>query len=129
MAEHHHNASPMPGMVPNSDPALDTAHEHVHKHVHHSEFAEKGRTDEIVYSKGTTDEPQTVPDADSQDDYLRRRAHNKEKDIEAGEVEDTVDKNSLSPRTSEDPQNHHFAKFYSHYKVVFHVFLAMLFTG
>ncbi|KAF2813121.1 H+/nucleoside cotransporter-like protein [Mytilinidion resinicola] len=138
VGEHKHNSSPQVGVVPNTDPALDVSHEHAHQHLHHSAFAEKGRTDEIVYSKGTTQEPQTVPDADPNDDYLRRRHHvapekghhpGQEKDIEAGNVEDVEDKNSLSPRVTEDPQNHRFAKFYSQWKIVFHVFLGMLFTG
>lgn len=35
---------------PARDPALDPAHQHHHAHLHHTDFAEKGREDEVVYS-------------------------------------------------------------------------------
>ncbi|OCK85845.1 sodium/nucleoside cotransporter 1 /nucleoside cotransporter 1 [Lepidopterella palustris CBS 459.81] len=134
---HRHNASPMPGVVPNNDPALDVAHEHHHAHLHHDAFAEKGRHDDIVYSKGTTDEPSVIPNADPLDNALHRRHHpeRKGKDIEKDgglDVED-VEKGSMSPvhgsGHDEDPQSHIFSNFYAKYRIFFHIFIGMLFTG
>ncbi|OCL08719.1 sodium/nucleoside cotransporter 1 /nucleoside cotransporter 1 [Glonium stellatum] len=138
MADIHrqHNASPMRGVVENTDPALDVAHEHHHAHLHHSAFSEKGRHDDITYSKGTTAEPHVIPEADPMDNALHHRKHPErgEKDIEktGGFGTDDVDKDSMSPARGngeEDPQRHAFARFYTKYKIIFHIFIAMLFTG
>ena len=132
-----HNASPMPGVVENTDPVLDVAHEHHHAHLHHSAFAEKGRHDDIAYSKGTTAEPSVIPDADPMDNALHRRKHPErgEKDIEknGGFSTGDMDRNSMSPvegaGDEEDPRGHAFSRFYAKYRIFFHMFTAMLFTG
>ena len=134
---HQHNASPMPGVVENTDPVLDIAHEHHHTHLHHSAFAEKGRHDDIAYSKGTTAEPSVIPDADPMDNALHRRKHpeRREKDIEknGGFSTDDIDRDSVIPvggaGDEEDPQGHAFSRFYAKYRIFFHIFIAMLFTG
>lgn len=132
-----HNASPMPGVVENTDPVLDVAHEHHHAHLHHSAFAEKGRHDDIAYSKGTTAEPSVIPDPDPMDNALHRRKHpeRREKDIEknGGFSTGDMDRDSMSPvegaGDEEDPRGHAFSRFYAKYRIFFHIFIAMLFTG
>ena len=127
-----HNASPQIGVVRNDDPALNLTNEHHHSHMHHSATAMKGREDELSYSKGTTDEPSTIPHADAMDNSLHRR-HKAEESGNYGTkgvlVQDE-EKGTLSHTPSEeDPRNHAFSNFYSRFKVFFHVFLFLLFTG
>jgi CNT family concentrative nucleoside transporter len=131
-----HNVSPMHGVVENTDPVLDVSHEHHHAHLHHSAFSEKGRHDDIAYSKGTTAEPHVIPDADPMDNALHRRKHPErgEKDIEkiGGFGTDDMDKDSMNHvGGSGEDEGHrgHAAGFYAKYKIYFHIFIAMLFTG
>ncbi|KAF2458250.1 H+/nucleoside cotransporter-like protein [Lineolata rhizophorae] len=143
MALPNHNSSPEIGTVPNPDPALDRSHEHTHAHLHHSDRAERGREEEVVYSQGTTAEKSTIPDQGLMDHDLHRRHHpermahsedvEKGGDIEKNAVLDVDDpeKGSVSPARSpeKDPQSHKFANFYRKYKIVFHAVIWMLFTG
>ena len=124
-----HNASPQKHVIANDDLALDKAHEHHHAHLHHDLNAEKGRNDEVVYSKGTTFERSTVPHQDPQDHDIHRR---KQAEIAAGGLPAFGDpeKNDLSPiRSEEDPQTHTFSNFYRRYRLFFHLFIWLLFTG
>ena len=124
-----HNASPQKHVIANDDPALDKAHEHHHAHLHHDLNAEKGRNDEVVYSKGTTFESSTVPHQDPQDHDIHRRKH---AEVAAGGLPAFGDpeKNGLSPiRSEEDPQTHTFSNLYRRYRLFFHLFIWLLFTG
>ena len=124
----HHTASTQRRLGPNNDPALDPAHEHHHTHLHHSERAMAGREDNMMYSKGTTDEPSTIPHQDPLDNALNRRHH--PPDQKAGITVTDAEKGGLSPvQSEEDPQSHTFARFYSRYKIFFHLFIWLLFTG
>jgi CNT family concentrative nucleoside transporter len=124
----------------NPDLALHESREHHHEHLHHSAAAEKGRTDDVVYSKGTTDEPDVIPHQDINDDALHRRHHPErdstgkdralydEKDYKYDAEKGSVD----SPNTGVeevDPQRHAFSRFYRKYRIVFHLALVALFTG
>lgn len=138
MAEH--NSSPMPGVVRNPDPALDIAHEHQHTHLHHSSHAKpEGSHENVVYTSGTTvNEPRVIPAQDPNDDALHRlgQADRKEVDIEkSGGYYETEhgslgkDSNPNGVAEEADPQRHNFARLYRKYRFVFHIFIAMLFTG
>jgi concentrative nucleoside transporter, CNT family len=137
-----HNSSPMPGVVPNPDPALDIAKEHQHPHLHHGAHAEKGHTehDHMAYTTGTTKEPHIIPDASPLDDQLHRRHHPERHaghDIEkSGGLAYDEEKGSMSkPRSSDDPvvevdsQRHLVSKFYATYRMFFHLFIGLFFTG
>lgn len=129
-----HNASPQTGVAFNSDPALDISHEHHHSHLHHSANVEKHHTDNIVYSVGTTHEPSVIPDADPQDDHLRRRNHSTEKkDLSNVDVE--MEKGAISPvptghgAEEEDPRRHNLSSLYIKFRPYVHVLIFCLFTG
>jgi CNT family concentrative nucleoside transporter len=129
-----HNASPMTGVAHNPDPALDISHEHHHEHLHHTAFAEKGHTEHVAYTTGTTDEPSIIPHADHRDHHLHLHERTSV-DVEKNGGLDVKNHGSLDRRESDDvvegdaPRRRTFKSYYRQYKVFFHVFLAMLFTG
>lgn len=134
-----HNSSPMPGMVQNNDPALDISREHHHEHIHHGASAHAETHDDKAYSKGTTlNEPSVIPAQDPNDDALHRRHHPErdELDIEkSGGYYETehgsLEKDSHTNGVAEeaDPKRHKFSGFYRRYRIFFHIFIGMLFTG
>lgn len=135
-----HNTSPMPGVARNPDPALDVVKEHHHEHLHHDANAEKGHNefDHPAYTTGTTDEPHVIPRADRNEDALHRRRHapaehdiEKTGGLEYEEKQGSLSKgrNSSDPEIEEEPRRHFFARFYRKYRVFFHVFIGLLFTG
>ena len=127
-AAHEHNASAQQHVIPNNDPALDILHEHHHGHLHHSAHAERGRDDDVIYSKGTTLEKNTIPHQDPQDHDLHRRHLVMETKMATEAVD--AEKGALSPvRSEEDPQTHTLSTFYAKYRVLFHLFIWLFFTG
>jgi CNT family concentrative nucleoside transporter len=123
-----HNSSPQFGVVRNNDPVLDIAREHHHAHTQHAASALKGRDNEMDYSAGTTDEPQTIPHQDAMDNALHRRH------IGGGEKSDVgihdMEKGGLSPVHSEvDPKSHRMGKYRPKIRVVVHLAFFLLFTG
>lgn len=114
-------------MLSNPDLAMDISHEHHHAHVHHSEHALQGRTDEVVNSSGTTAEKSTIPDQDLLDHILHRK-HLVEKNGEIN-ITDTEKGNNNPLDPEEDPQTHTFSRFYRRYRIFFHIFIWLLFTG
>lgn len=112
----------------NSDLALHLSREHHHQHIHHSAHAREGRTDEVVYSKGTTSEKSTVPDASPQDHELHRRHHPEKNGFAHGDAEQGE---NISPIQEEEnnPQTHLFSRFYVYSRIFFHIFIFLLFTG
>ena len=130
IASHQHNTSLQHNVVPNNDPALDVAHEHRHDHLHHDADAERGRHDEVVYSKGTTDEKSTIPHQDLQDHDLARRKH-EEAVKSTPVVYDNLPSAEKASSGSEelDPQTHTVSNFYRKYRLFFHLFIWMVFTG
>jgi CNT family concentrative nucleoside transporter len=124
----------------NPDLALHPSREHHHEHLHHSANAERGRTDDAVYTKGTTDEPGVIPHQDINDDVLHRQHHPERdstgKDAAFYEEKDfkyDAEKGSVSPantgKEEEDPQRHTISRIYKKYRIIFHLVLAALFTG
>ncbi|KAF2839224.1 hypothetical protein M501DRAFT_992196 [Patellaria atrata CBS 101060] len=134
-----HNASPQRDVFRNSDPALDISHEHQHTHLHHDSSAPRGRTDEPAYTTGTTAEKSIIPDQDPNDHALHRRLHSDKKDGAAQEKEmmgDAYDaeKGSISPTRNnmepeEDPKTHTVSNFYRKWRIFFHLFIWLFFTG
>lgn len=124
-----HNTSTQRHGASNRDLALDLAHEHHHGHLHHDASAEKGREDELVYSKDTTFEKSTIPYQAPQDHDLHRR-HQSNNDPGSVEIID-AEKGAMSspPLEEEDPQSHKVSGFYSRYRMFFHIFLWLFFTG
>ena len=125
-----HNASLQPHVIPNDDPALDRAHEHHHTHLHHDANAEKRREDEVVYSKGTTNEKSTIPHQDHQDHDLSRRKHtdiSKGTPIASDSLADAEQGGSASEEL--DPQTHTASNLYRKYRLFFHLFIWLVFTG
>lgn len=120
-----HSISSQHRVVPNSDPALEASREHHHQHLHHDAFAEKGREDEVIYSKGTTFERSAIPNESRRSHELRTR-HPGKGEVEVGDAE-----KGLSPVRSEeeDPQTHTLSTFYGKYRIFFHLFVWLLFTG
>lgn len=125
-----HNSSPQANVVPNADPALDVSREHHHPHLHHDEFAEKGHKDEIAYSNGTTQDPPRIP---TESDLHHR--HVPEKNLEKSGIIDIDDaeKGSTSPVTTargeEEKKRGPVARFYAKYRLFFHLFIWLFFTG
>lgn len=128
-----HNASPMPGVKRNDDPALDIAREHEHQHVHHS--ARAAHPDNIVYSTGTTDEKSNIPNPSAQDSQMHyRHAADEKHDLEkAGGYDYEVEK---ATRSSTDPEPEAEKKkwyspsvLYRRFRLWVHLFIACLFTG
>jgi CNT family concentrative nucleoside transporter len=140
-----HNSSPMPGVHANPDPALDVANEHHHAHKNHTAFAEKGRTDNVVYTTGTTPERGTVPHAIHPDELHHRHAH-ADHDVEKsgayyGAEKSSLDRRELSPHSDEDETRDERLKaqmglFYFLVtiwrrwgRIITHVFFGTLMTG
>lgn len=130
----HHNASLEPHAITNNDPALDISHEHHHDHLHHDANAERGREDEVVYSKGTTFEPSTIPEQDPQDNDLHRRKYDDitKAVMQAKAPVDVVDQEKSefsSTPSGEDPQHHRLSNCYRRYRIFVHLFLWVFFTA
>lgn len=126
---HGHNASSQQDVRQNQDLALHFSHEHQHKHIHHSERAEAGRLDEVVYSKDTTfgkAHGSHVPDQVHEDQQLHHRHHEKDtatSDSEKGVLE------MASSDEEDSEKKHKFSRFYARYRIFFHLFIWLLFTG
>lgn len=99
---------------------------HHHGHLHHDPSAEKGREDELLYSKDTTS---TIPYQNPQNHDLHRR-HQSNNDPGSVEVIDAEKGAMISPPVEEeDSQSHKFSGFYARYRIFFHLFLWLFFTG
>lgn len=107
------------GLDPNPDPALNPAYEHTHPHLHHSAAAEKGRTDNVVYTHGTTSDPSIIPHASPLEGHLHNRkpsSHDNEKggldvsDAEKGSVSNDLEAEKEKPSK--------FSVYYAKYRWV-----------
>lgn len=80
---------------------------HHHKHLHHDVNAEKGRKDEVVYSKDTSTENSTIPQ--SPHPQPRDFSGGKHADVTAGGSLETKDVEKLdlgAIDSEEEPQAH-----------------------
>ena len=126
--DYNHNTSSQRHVVVNDDPVLRKDREHHHGHLHHSANTEKGREDDLAYSKGTTFEESTIPHQDPQDHNLHRR-HHADNTKEPTGIVDPEHGRLSSISSEEDPQSHGLSSFYSKYRMFFHLFIWLLFTG
>lgn len=124
---HSHNASAQQLVQIKNDPALDTANQHIHGHLHHTANAEKGR-DETQYSKGTTYEVNNIPSQHPLDQAVHRGNRPDDSTIPAATPD--AEKGDFSRDSSqEDPRTHTLSNFYLRYRVFFHAFIWLFFTG
>lgn len=124
-----HSASAQHQEALNHSPPADSAHQHNHGHLHHDAHAEQGRDEEVTYFQDTTVEKGIIPHQDPQSNDLHRRLHSNNHQSSA-EILDT-EKGAMSsiPLEEEDPQSHKAAGFYTKYRIFFHVFIWLFFTG
>lgn len=124
-----HHSSTQHHVASNHDLALDLSHEHHHSHLHHDASAEQGREDELVYSKDTTFEKSTIPYQAPQDHSMHQRRQPNQ-DPDSVEIID-AEKGAMSspPLEAEDPQSHRISGLYARYRIFFHLFLWLFFTG
>ncbi|KAL8836690.1 MAG: hypothetical protein Q9170_002822 [Blastenia crenularia] len=125
---HSHNPSAQHHVQENHDPALDTANEHVHGHLHHATHAERDR-DKTMFSTGTTYEDSNIPSQDPHDQTIHRR--HPADGVTIPPTIDDIEKGDLSGDLSsqEDPRTHTLSNFYLRYRIFFHSFVWLLFTG
>ena len=123
-----HSLSPPQNVIQNDILAIQSPHEHYPDHVHHDEHTEKGRKDEIAVPDGTTFEKSSIMPQDLPHHDLHRRQH-------AVMVKEPVaainpEQGTVCPsHSSEDPQTHSVSMYYTRYRIFFHLFLGVLFTG
>lgn len=127
-ASKSHNSSAQTHVIENNDPALDRTHEHDHSHMHHDRHAEQGRSDAVVHSEGTTLEGSAIPHQDLRDHDLVRRYNNPSK--RSTDFMD-AEKSATSPERSDEagPRIHILSNFYVRYRIFFHLFTWLFFTG
>lgn len=124
----NHNPSPQQDMIHDDVPYLQDSNERRHDHVHHNADLEKGQEDKIIHSYGTNFEGRTIAPQESQDHELHKRRHAdmaKEPTAAVGPEQGTM---SLS-HFEENSQSHIFSNFYKRYRIFFHLFLWIVFTG
>lgn len=124
-----HNASTQHHVAPNHDPAPDLVHEHHHGHLHHDASVEKGQGIELVLSKDTALEKSSIPYHAHHDRDLPQRhpSNNGPGSIEAIDAE-KIAMNS-PPSEEEGPQSQKVSGLYARYRIYFHFFLWLFFTG
>ena len=130
MSPGRHNTSWQDGVIPNPDAALDISHEHRHEHLHHSATALKGREHETVtYSYGTHPDESVVPDDKTHESHVhqRWRSTSKDEDVDSAEKGGVID--SVESASSEEKEKGRFAKFYTRWRIFFHLFIFLFFTG
>ena len=130
---HGHNPSMQKEVHENPDLTLHYSHEHQHNHLHHGRASLSGRHDDILYAKGTTFDKPDIPDQDYSH-HLKHPSHAIDtKDQAYGDTD--AEKGGMSPtkvstnETGEDGRKHKFSHFYRKYKIFFHLFIWLLFTG
>ncbi len=132
--EHGHNPSRQKSVEENPDMALHYSHEHQHNHLHHGRASLSGRNDDILYSKGV--DKAHVPDQDFSHHHkhpsravdAKDQAYS-ESDPEKGDLSPTKISTNETGITGEDGRKHRFSRFYRKYKIFFHLFIWLFFTG
>ena len=131
---HGHNASTQDHVKPNPDLALHYSREHEHRHLHHGHLAAAhlDQHHDLEFSKGTTFERSNVPDASPEDAHMHHRIQPQtEKTIETDNI-DAEKGNGLAQFSTNDeeyPKKHRFSTFYTKYRIFFHLFIWLVFTG
>ena len=130
--EHGHNPSRQQNVEENPDMALHYSHEHQHNHMHHGRASLSGRHDDILYSKDVDNAH--VPDQDFSHHHKHPQVDTKdhlssESDPEKGGMSPTKINTNETGITGEDGRKHRFSRFYRKYKIFFHLFIWLFFTG
>jgi concentrative nucleoside transporter, CNT family len=136
---HGHNPSVQTGVRPNDDLALHYSHEHQHDHLHHGRTSLAGRHDDILFARGAT-EDQHIGHQDHSHTVNHHRKSAQvgvdskdhsgtysETDAEKGDL--GVEPTRVGTNETEDGRRHCFSRFYRKYKVFFHLFIWLVFTG
>ncbi|CAF9920388.1 hypothetical protein IMSHALPRED_004868 [Imshaugia aleurites] len=123
-----HYPSPQQIVIQHDDPVLRNSHEHHRDYSHHDTHAEKGWEDDVIDSRGMTIERSTIPHHHSQGhDLHRRRSADMAKEPTA--AVDPEQGNMSPSRFDEDTQSHTVSTFYRKYRIFFHLFIWIVFTG
>ncbi|KAL9007041.1 MAG: hypothetical protein Q9188_000245 [Gyalolechia gomerana] len=125
---HAHNSLARHQLQKNHGQALDTVTEHHHGHLHHTAHAEQGRG-ETEYSKGTTYEESNIPDQDPHGQPIHRKHPPNNPTISTTVAGAEKGGFSRDNSSEEDPRTHTSSNFYMKYRLFFHLFIWLLFTG
>ena len=99
----------------NNKSASSKSLEYQHAHLHHTANAKNGGEDEVLYSHGKT----PIQNAAGSANVSQGPSHPAE-----------PEKRSLDQfSVEEDPQSHTLSAFYSRYRLFFHLFVWLVFTG
>ena len=109
-------------------PTLQDSNERHHDRVHHNADLEKGQEDEIIPSDGTSLEGRTIPHQKPRDHEFHKRRHADMAKEPTAAVDPEQGTMSLS-HFEESPQTHTFSNFYKRYRIFFHLFIWLVFTG
>lgn len=124
-----HNVSTQDHVAPNHDPAPDLVYEHHHGHLQHDASSEKGRGIESVYSKGSAFEKSSIPYHAHYDRDLPQRHPSDKGPGSVGAIDAEKIAMNSPPSEEEDPQSQKVSAFYARYRIYFHLFLWLFFTG
>ncbi|ETN46366.1 uncharacterized protein HMPREF1541_00550 [Cyphellophora europaea CBS 101466] len=134
---HGHNPSTQPDVDQNPDLTLHYSHEHQHDHMHHGRTSLAGRHDDILYARGTTEDQHIGHQDHSHTTHQHPKGAHvgvdskdhsySETDAEKGEV--GTDPTKVATNETDDGRNHRFSRFYRKYKIFFHLFIWLVFTG
>ena len=117
----HHNG------IQNDVPFLSTSNAHPSDPVNHDGHSEKGQEGEVIYSSSMTSEKGAIPHLELQGDLHRKRHGETSKEpVAANDREQSTTRPSHS---DEEPQSHAFTRNYKRYRLLFHTFLWVVFTG
>ena len=123
-----HIPSPQQSVMKVDDPTPQSSRGHHPDRIHHESHAEKGREDDVIYTYGTTFKESTFPHQNPQDQDLHRKRHTDMAKEPAAAVD--LEQGTMFPSHSEeDPQPYTFAKIYKRYRIFFHIFFMIVFTG
>lgn len=122
---HPHNSSPQQHVEKNDDPALEGANEHAHGHLHHTAHAKYGR-DSTEFTKGITYGASNIPAQTSHDQNVHRKHPTTTLN---GTIPDAEKGGFGREGSEEDPRTHTLSDFYLKYRVFFHLFIWLIFTG
>ena len=130
MAPGRHNASWQDSVASNPDPALNMSHEHKHSHLHHSAAALRGQEREtVVYSAGVNPDRSILPEDKTHEQHVHQRWRATSKDIDVDNAEKGAIVDSIETASSEEKKRGRFASFYARWRIFFHIFIFLFFTG
>ena len=121
-----HDASMQRKIHEKHDSAPDTLHEHRHNHLRDNVHAEHEQG--ATYSKGAMFNKGTATDSDPRNSYAINYEAKQSKEVDLGSAEIGID-GRVQQKADRDPQTHSLSSFYRRYRIFFHLFIWLLFTG